>query len=87
MKKIDLYLYIGLTLIALGPFLFLHWLTQQEALQIAHWTALPFLAWVVLSAYYLARWSVRSLRARRAHKQESQDVKARKKPKSEPALY
>ena len=66
MKKIDLYLYIGLTLIALGPFLFLHWLTQQEALQIAHWTALLFLAWAVLSVYYLARWCLRYLRTRKA---------------------
>jgi hypothetical protein len=56
MKKLDLYLYIVLSLVALLPFLFLHWMTQAEAQQIANYTALPFLAWVVLSAYYLVRW-------------------------------
>ncbi len=56
MKKLELYLYIVLGLIALLPFLFLHWMTQAEALQIAHYTALPFLVWIVLSAYYLVRW-------------------------------
>ena len=59
MKKLDLYLYIVLSLVALLPFLFLHWMTQLEAQQIAHYTALPFLAWIVLSAYYLLRWYVR----------------------------
>ena len=54
-----MYLYIALSLVALLPFLFLHRMTQAEALQIAHYTALPFLAWVVLSAYYLVRWVVR----------------------------
>ncbi len=59
MKKLDLYLYIVLSLVALLPFLFLHWMTQAEAQQIANYTALPFLAWVVLSAYYLLRWVIR----------------------------
>ena len=35
-------------------------LGPQEAAQIAaNYTALPFLAWVVLSAYYLLRWVIR----------------------------
>ena len=59
MKKLELYLYIVLSLVALLPFLFLHWMTQAEALQIAHYTALPFLAWIVLSVYYLLRWVIR----------------------------
>ncbi len=63
MKKFDLYLYIVLGLIALLPFLFLHWMTQTEALHIAHYTALPFLTWIALSAYYLVRWSVRKMRS------------------------
>ncbi len=63
MKKLELYLYIVLGLIALLPFLFLHWMTQAEALQIAHYTALPFLAWIALSAYYLLRWCVWRVRS------------------------
>ncbi len=59
MKKLELYLYIALSLVALLPFLFLHWMTQAEALQIAHYTALPFLAWIIISTYYLVRWVVR----------------------------
>ena len=62
MKKLDLYLYIVLSLVALLPFLFLHWMTQAEALQIAHYTALPFLVWIVVSVYYLLRWYVRKTR-------------------------
>ena len=58
MKKLELYLYIVLSLVALLPFLFLHWMTQAEALQIAHYTALPFLVWLALTVYYSLRWMV-----------------------------
>ena len=87
MKKIDLYLYIALTAFVWIVPTYLQYMVGYPAQQVANKIALPFFGWAVISAYYLARWSVRSLRARRAHKQESQDVKARKKPKSEPALY
>ena len=56
MKKLELYLYIALSLVALLPFLFLHWMSQAQAQQVAHYTALPFLAWLALTVYYLARW-------------------------------
>ncbi len=66
MNKQELYLYIALSLVALLPFLFLHWMTQAEALQIAHYTALPFLVWIVLSAYYLVRWILKRVHSHSA---------------------
>ena len=40
-------------------------LSPQEAAQIAaNYTALPFLAWVVLSVYYLLRWTARRVHSR-----------------------
>ena len=75
MKKFDLYLYIALSLVALLPFLFLHWMTQAQAQQIAHWTALPFLAWIVLSVYYLARWFVRKAQSANKAPQEEERLK------------
>ncbi len=68
MKKLELYLYIALSLVALLPFLFLHWMTQAEALQIAHYTALPFLTWIALSAYYLVRWILKRVHSVAARK-------------------
>ncbi len=37
-------------------------LSPQEAARIAaNYTALPFLAWIVLSAYYLVRWILKRM--------------------------
>ena len=58
MRKIELYLYLFLTAavwiaIILGPL----WADTPSIAAKA--IALPFLAWIVLSVYYLLRWVIR----------------------------
>ena len=58
MKRLELYLYLFLTAVVwvaiiLGPL----WADTPSIAAKA--IALPFLAWIVLSAYYLVRWVVR----------------------------
>ena len=58
MKKIELYLYLFLTAavwvaIILGPL----WADTPSIAAKA--IALPFLAWIVLSVYYLVRWAAK----------------------------
>ncbi len=70
MKKIDLYvwlLFAGVVFLVVPSIDF--YLLNMTGQQAAHQLAFPILAWAVLSVYYLARWSWRSLRARKAHKQ------------------
>ena len=59
MKKLELYLYIGLFLVWLLVGTFDQYYLHYSAQQVASSIALPFLVWVVLSAYYLVRWYVR----------------------------
>ena len=66
MKKLELYLYLMLVGYMIVAILLSGWwaqskgLSPQEAAKIAaNYTALPFLAWIVLSAYYLLRWVIR----------------------------
>ena len=62
MRKIELYLYLFLTAavwiaIILGPL----WADTPSIAAKA--IALPFLAWIVLSVYYLVRWSLKKMRS------------------------
>ena len=62
MKKIEMYLYLFLTAavwvaIILGP------LWSDTPSIAAKEIALPFLAWIVLSVYYLLRWSLKKMRS------------------------
>ena len=61
MKKLDLYLYIGLFLVWLLVGTFDQYYLHYSAQQIASSIALPFLAWIALSAYYLLRWVVKKV--------------------------
>ena len=63
MKKPELYLYIGLFLVWLLVGTFDQYSLHYSAQQIAASIALPFLGWLVLTTYYLVRWSVRKVRS------------------------
>ena len=58
MKKLELYLYIGLFFVWLIVGTFDQYSLHYSAQQVAKVIALPFLAWVVLSVYFLARWAM-----------------------------
>ena len=63
MKGFELYLYLFLTAalwiaIILGPL----WAKTPSIAASA--IALPFLAWIVLSAYYLLRWTAKKMHSR-----------------------
>ena len=78
MKKIELYLYLFLTAavwvaIILGPL----WADTPSIAAKA--IALPFLAWIVLSVYYLVRWSAKRMgwtHKEAMHRPERQPAKA-----------
>jgi membrane protein DedA with SNARE-associated domain len=66
MKRPELYLYLVLTayliVSTVGLWLMgylLGWNPQATVMLSAKLTALPFLAWIALSVYYLLRWYVR----------------------------
>ena len=66
MKKLELYLYLLLvgyiivTTLLSGLWAQSNGLSPQKAAKIAaDYTVLPFLAWVVLSVYFLVRWLYR----------------------------
>ena len=63
MERLDKYLYLILTVYLLLMLLVLPLIVKMTVHQEVVYTALPFLAWIALSAYYLLRWCVRRVRS------------------------
>ena len=61
MKRSELYLYLFLTAAVWIIPTFLQYILGYSGQFAAKVIALPFLAWVVLSAYYLLRWVVKKV--------------------------
>ena len=59
MKKLELYLYLMLTGYLVLVLLVLPLIVKMTVHQMVVYTALPLLAWIVLSVYFLARWALR----------------------------
>ena len=59
MKRPELYLYLFLTAAVWIIPTYLQYILGYSGQSAAKAIALPFLAWIVLSAYYLLRWYVR----------------------------
>ena len=63
MERLDKYLYLILTVYLLLMLLVLPLIVKMTVHQEVVYTALPFLAWIALSAYYLLRWCVWRVRS------------------------
>ncbi len=61
MRKLELYLYLFLTAAVWVTPTFLQYILGYSGQFVAKAIALPFLAWIALSAYYLLRWSYHRL--------------------------
>ena len=61
LKRIELYLYFVLTVLVFAIPTYLQYMAGYSGQKAAQLIALPFLVWVVISAYYLARWSYHKL--------------------------
>ena len=66
---LSLYLLFGTVVLWLLGYL-LGWNPQTTVMLSAKLTALPFLAWVALTVYYLARWIVRKAQSANKAPQE-----------------
>ncbi len=66
MNKLELYLYIALTVLPWLVGMFVAFLPSSTPQQVASSIALPFLAWIVLSAYYLVRWILKRVHSHSA---------------------
>ncbi len=62
MGRLEKYSYLVLTAYLLLMLLVLPLIVKMTVHQEVVYTALPLLAWIALSAYYLVRWSVRKVR-------------------------
>ena len=63
MERLEKYLYLILTVYLLLMLLVLPLIVKMTVHQEVVYTALPFLAWIALSAYYLLRWCVWRVRS------------------------
>ena len=59
MERLEKYLYFVLTGYLILVLLVFPLIVKMTVHQVVVYTALPFLAWIALSVYYLLRWYVR----------------------------
>jgi uncharacterized membrane protein YesL len=59
MERLEKYLYLVLTGYLILVSLVFPLIVEMTVHQVVVYTALPFLAWIALSVYYLLRWYVR----------------------------